>query len=137
MDQPIRPIFDPRQMPARGTDGFVHHPDLDDRWDHPLLGEEYMDTLMLAEAGFAWDWCDMEHDVSDEEFEAMCSDCDCSDWAPPDRSADGWRLVAIYDTEDGPRAFYIRPIEGDEQAELVAKERAQLAELTSQRERRR
>ena len=65
-------------MPARDSEGFVYHPDLPDRWEHPLLGEEYMDTLKLAEAGFAWDWCDMDGDVPDEEFEAMSDACDCT-----------------------------------------------------------
>jgi len=136
MDTPVRPIFDPRFMPARNSEGFVHHPDLDDRWGHPLLGEEYMDTLKLAEAGFAWDWCDMDGDVPDEELEAMSDACDCTGWTPPDRSADSWQLVAIYDTEDGPRAFYIRPISGDQQAGHIAKERKAMTDLADQRKRR-
>lgn len=135
MDQPIRSIFDQSAMPSRNAEGFVFHPDLDDRWHHPVLGEEFMDTLKLAEAGFAWTWRDMEDDVSEEDFVAACDACDCTSWTPPDLSKDGWKLVAIYDTEDGPRAFYVRPIEGDEKASHVEREREDLAKVAKNHKR--
>lgn len=130
MDQPIRKLFDPVAMPARDDQGFATHPDmLDDRWQHPVLGDEYMNTLALAEAGFAWTFHYMSSDVDAEAMDRYGEDCDCNPWSPPDRSADGWVIASIYDHEDGAIAVYVRPIEGDEQDQLIAAEQAEMRRL--------
>lgn len=130
MDQPIRKLFDPALMPTRDAQGFASHPDMDyDRWEHPVLGGEYFDTLALALAGYAWSHRNMDAHVDGAGMDQYFEECDCSSWNPPDRTAEGWHIASIYDTEDGPVAFYVRAIDGDEQDQLIAAEQAEMRRL--------
>jgi hypothetical protein len=124
-------LFDPARMPARDDEGKAWHPDFDDRWEHPVFGEEYVCTLKLAQAGFAFAFHHM--DPNDADFDRACENSDFSMWTPRDMSAEGWWIVGIGDTEDGPCAWYVRPVEGEAQAALIAREREALDKLQDPR----
>lgn len=127
-------LFHPARLPARDESGFTIHPDLDDpRWERPILGEEYVCTLKLAQAGF-------EMTERDAELEDPSRDSDnassCAAWTPPDLTSESFRLVCIAETEDGITAWYVRPVSGAVQAALIAKERQALDDLQNPRSRR-
>ncbi|GAA5785096.1 hypothetical protein YWS52_14160 [Chitiniphilus shinanonensis] len=85
-------------------------------WTHPLYPEFEEDITtealaqILADAGvhrihvFAMD-CDVE-----QEHPAMqaylAGDIDCTTWEPTTPAGDGWFLLSIHDTEDGPVAVF-------------------------------
>lgn len=129
-------LFDPARMPERDAYGHAYHPDFDtERWTHPMFGEEHVCPLKLAQAGFAFThrFCEPGDGDYPEDFDL--DGADCSKWDPPDLSAEGWIMVGVGDTENGFCAWYVRPVTGDEQAALIAKERAALDELKDGRSR--
>lgn len=113
MDLPIRKLFDPAVMPARDEDGMCCHPDLlGDRWNRDD-NEEAFDPAKFHAAGFEFTYVEFEFDAPEPLLESWFEDGsgDCSAWQPstPDEGA-GWMLTGIWDTEDGPIAFYVREI---------------------------
>jgi hypothetical protein len=67
---------------------------------------------VAAENGFDIQWVEMEDVLPEDDplyidyFEKGASDV-VRRWVPP--TIDGWRLVGLFDTEDGPTAIYIKP----------------------------
>jgi hypothetical protein len=98
--------FDPARMPPRNQDGSVFHPDMDGIGD-----EEFPMQPQLRAIG--WDCTALslvDDDAADparrEQYHDE-SEGNFSFWTPlpPDPS---WSLAAMYDTEDGPVALYVR-----------------------------
>lgn len=90
------------------------HPGLDELMedgseDHD---ERYIDGAKVGAAGYKHAYSYMTDDVEDEHpawiayFEA--GEPSCALWEPALPDGDGWRVVAIYDTEDGPAAMFVR-----------------------------
>lgn len=111
-------LFSPARMPLRDANGFASHPDLDDpRWrEHPVLGDEYLDTTALEAAGFEHASVEMEYDTVDDDparIRYFSGDsADVHDWEPSVPPGAGWVRVSIHDTEDGPMALYVRRVKG-------------------------
>ncbi|MGC1549865.1 MAG: hypothetical protein WA777_15190 [Rhodanobacter sp.] len=108
-------LFDPARLPARDKNGFTYHPDLDgDRWQLDAM-EEYLDVAKFRAAGFETASIDFEFDATSELVDSWIEsgEPDCSAWNPSTPKGDGWLLIAIYDTEDGPIALYVRACEAD------------------------
>lgn len=105
--------FDPSRMPERDSDGWQWHPDLDDpHWQHPEL-EEYLNPEAFTAAGLETTQVTMEGDVSEDHsaYQAWINDgSDFSMWEPSKPAGKGWRLIAIYDSENSPVALYVREI---------------------------
>jgi len=93
-------------------------------WCHPhYLGEpewEDMEYIPLdkykayiAARGIETTFTTMEGD-NDEEFERYCEtgDADCSRWTPTPPAGDGWFMLSIHDTEDGPVCVWGRKVQG-------------------------
>lgn len=96
-------MFEPERLPPRGEDGYVLHPDV------PDLEDESWAALKEACAKLGWD-ADYVH--GDEIVDKDTGDYDAREWQPEPpagRSNRPWTLVAIYDTEDGPCAMFVRP----------------------------
>lgn len=58
-----------------------------------------------------------ESDASHEQQERYDegNSPDCSYWTPSRPEGEGWLLAAIYDTEDGPVALYVRSADGGQE----------------------
>lgn len=103
-------LFDPARMPARDEDGYVWHPDLDERFQHDEW-EEYVDRAKFTAAGFELASVEFEYDADDAMLDRYYeNDEHVPEWQPSFPEGDGWQLIAIYDSEDGPQAMFVRPI---------------------------
>ncbi len=102
------PITEPAPV-TRDDQGFWFHPDL------PLYEEgEQPDetwTAFCARTGIESRIRLAEDDLDDDVLERICSEGDCSEWEPTPPEGDGWYLIAINDTDDGPIAGWARPRE--------------------------
>ena len=113
-------LFRADRMPERDEHGFVAHPDIDifvhDGHDnlHDPQDEGYLNKSWMDQCGFNVMAVSLEGDV-DEDHPAYKEYSDnggvnISSWHPV---RDGWMLVAIHDTDDGPQALFIQPVPGD------------------------
>ena len=98
-------MFDPEKLPPPDEMGFFFHPD--------IPGEDEDDDVhtMCLELGFDAKAVAMEDDAPaliDEWFEAEDMTAPAR-WTPTPPKGDGWKLVAKYDTEDGPAAMFVTP----------------------------
>jgi len=91
----------------RDNQGMWLHPAFP--WDDCKEGEDV--SLHAKKWGYESKFVWMEYDASDEINERYCesNDPDCSYWTPTTPVGYGWILGAIYDTEDGPCALYLKP----------------------------
>ncbi|RLK45973.1 hypothetical protein [Cupriavidus plantarum] len=88
---------------ALDAEGHLIHPAL------PGIDESVRMDLLLHAFGLETWFVDMEHDDPTGFDRYMESNsANCSYWTPSRPDGDGWVLVAIYDTEDGPTAMYVR-----------------------------
>jgi hypothetical protein len=79
-------------------------------------GEEgYISDRLLNAFGFESEMVLMEDDLDREDpfsvayFEG--GEADITDWNPSAPQGDGWKLVGKWDSEDGPVALFVRPIQ--------------------------
>lgn len=97
--------FDAARLPARDEDGHVQHPDMDGiGWDEFNMGPQ------LRALGWQSTTVCFESDA-DDATQARYDEGnspDCSYWTPTPPKGTGWLLAAIYDTEDGPVALFVR-----------------------------
>ena len=103
--------FAAARLPARDENGHVQHPDMDGiGWDEFDMGPQlraigWYSTTVCFES-------DATHDQRERYDEGNSPDC--SYWTPSRPAGEGWLLAAIYDTEDGPVALYVRGADGVE-----------------------
>lgn len=95
-------LLTPREN-ARDAEGHLIHPAL------PDIDEDVQLDLLLSAFGLETCFVDMEHD-DPASFDRYIdsNSADCRYWIPSRPHGDGWVLVEIYDTEDGPTAMYVR-----------------------------
>ncbi|WP_313237835.1 hypothetical protein [Delftia acidovorans] len=107
------------------------HPVLDDRWkarmldgraierdemglgDHPelpLLDEGMMPRSFFAALGLELAHTSAEDQLDGDVLGAMSEAVNWTDWLPTPPHGDGWKLVSIFDTEDGPVAWWLREL---------------------------
>jgi len=107
------------------------HPVLDDRWkarmldgraperdemglgDHPEL--PWLDEGMMPRSFFAALGLELAHTMAEDQLdadalEAMSEAVNWTDWQPSSPQGDGWKLVSIFDTEEGPVAWWLREL---------------------------
>lgn len=104
--------FDAACLPARDENGHVQHPDMDGiGWDEFNMGPQ------LRALGWHSTTICFESDASHEQQERYDegNSPDCSYWTPSRPEGEGWLLAAIYDTEDGPVALYVRSADGGQE----------------------
>jgi hypothetical protein len=88
----------------RDEAGFWYHPDIpefeegQEREYRAWLAEQLLETRFM--------FLEYEHPAYVRYFEE--GDPDCSDWNPQPPDGEGWWLLAIGDTEDGPVATWAR-----------------------------
>ena len=105
--------FDPMRLPEPDSLGFFMHPD--------VPGEEEDDDVaaMLREIGFEFSTVFFGIDADETDADAWFDDDLTTDemkaimvrWNPTNPPGDGWILVSKCDTESGPLALFVRPIQ--------------------------
>lgn len=99
-------MFERNKLPQPDEMGFFFHPD--------IPGEEESDNVeaLCKELGF--DAAVVAMDDDNEQLSSAWQDGDLMaaiNWVPTPPKGDGWILVAKADTEDGPCAMFVRPVE--------------------------
>lgn len=105
---PWRGLYNPARMPKLdGVGDYVAaHPDLPE-W--PEDDERSIAPLIRAQ-GFEWDAVSGDYGtdyMSVDEFDTCAW---LAAWKPEPPAGEGWRLVLVHDTEDGPVAVFVRPL---------------------------
>ncbi|MGO4154371.1 hypothetical protein [Cupriavidus sp. YAF13] len=95
----------------RDENGFTSNPAL------PAFDEGTRHDLILQALGLESAFVAMDSDCEDEAVthryfgdEFTEGECDCTAWTPTRPEGDGWVLLEVYDTEDGPAAMFARRI---------------------------
>lgn len=104
-------MFEPTRLPPPDEDGYFAHPDI------PGV-EESDDVLALCrDLGYAGRVVDFEYDAGEDLIDDYYEREDVTAmarWTPTPPAGDGWLLVAKFDTEGGPCAFFVRPLTDDD-----------------------
>ena len=105
---PWRGLYDPAKMPKLDGVNLYHaaHPDLPS-WPKDEDEERGVGPLVKAQ-GFALEAVFGEYPDDDGEEVDYCAWL--ASWTPDAPTGADWRLVCIQDTEEGPAAFYVRPL---------------------------
>ena len=98
-----RAILTPRAI-VRDEDGMLSHPAV------PYLDEDVNYETFFDSFGIEAAFIHMENDVDGDTYDQYfaSNSANCSFWTPTTPAGDGWLLLEIYDTEDGPVALYVR-----------------------------
>lgn len=99
-------LFEASRLTPREEDGTSFHPDMPD-------GPEETDmTPYFTAMGFELSHVTMEDQITDEDMERYSENPDIgfSFWNPKPPSGEGWLLAGIWDSEEGPHAWYVRPL---------------------------
>ena len=111
LDYPWRDrLLDGREL-VRDQQGFAEHPEL------PLLDEGMKPRAFFAALGVEMKHTMADDDLSMDEYDAMSDAENWSAWMPRPPIGDAWNLVAIFDTEDGPAAWWARTQKESREAE--------------------
>ncbi|MBN3853799.1 restriction alleviation protein, Lar family [Paraburkholderia sp. Ac-20340] len=95
-------LLTPREI-VRDDQGFLTHPNF------PICDEGTRADKFLEAFGIEPRFRSMENDLPDLHERWCEGDVDnCSEWTPTAPEGDGWLLLEIYDTEDGPYALFGR-----------------------------
>ena len=107
-------LLTPREI-QRDEDGWLDHPAL------PVCDENVRFDELLSAFGLETYFRAMDGDVSPEEYDRYYDEQrGCSGWTPTQPDGDGWRLLVIYDTEDGPYAMFARAKQAEPQKRRAA-----------------
>uniref|UniRef100_UPI002FDEEB7C hypothetical protein n=1 Tax=Delftia acidovorans TaxID=80866 RepID=UPI002FDEEB7C len=110
--QPVAPVLDDRwktrmldgRAPERDEMGLGNHPEL------PFLDEGMMPRSFFAALGLELAHTSAEDQLDGDVLGAMSEAVNWSRWMPAAPQGDGWKLVSIFDTEDGPVAWWLREL---------------------------
>lgn len=104
---PWRGLYSPEALPARDAEyGSTCHPDLpfwpDDREEsiEPLVNDQGFEIVAVT-----GEFSEAAMETGDERYWA-----EMAEWNPEPPAGDGWRLAWLGDTEDGPAAWFVRPV---------------------------
>lgn len=92
------------RAPERDEMGFGNHPEL------PSLDEGMMPRSFFAALGLELTHTSAEDQLDGDVLGAMSEAVNWTDWLPTPPHGDGWKLVSIFDTEDGPVAWWLREL---------------------------
>lgn len=113
-------LLAPREI-ARDKDGWLIHPAFP-ACDEDVRADKFLDAFGIESSFVAMDG-DADQTIVDRYFEE--GDANCADWTPTPPEGDGWMLLEIYDTEDGPYALFGRRKVEETNRERRARENAE------------
>ncbi|WP_230942713.1 hypothetical protein [Burkholderia cepacia] len=121
-------ILTPREI-LRDQDGMLSHPAV------PYLDEDVNYETFFAAFGIESAFVHMENDVDCDTYDQYfaSNSANCSFWTPSAPSGDGWLLLEIYDTEDGPVALYVREKKRESMRERLKRKDAEQCALFQSR----
>ncbi|AYQ38297.1 MULTISPECIES: hypothetical protein [Burkholderia cepacia complex] len=98
-----RAILTPREI-VRDQHGMLSHPEI------PYLDEDVNYQTFFAAFGIESAFVCMETDIDGDAYDRYVesNDPSVSFWTPSAPDGEGWLLLEIYDTDDGPVALYVR-----------------------------
>lgn len=94
-------LLAPREI-VRDKDGYLVHP------EYPLCDEGTRPDKFLEAFGIESSFVGMEHDASEALYAEYLKGFDVNAWTPTPPAGDGWLLLELYDTENGPCALFAR-----------------------------
>lgn len=100
--------------------GNWYHPDIpvfygsDESTDESPKWEDWLKTQGLEQSKCMLEWEDESHPVYQSYFEADDPDPNFAAWGPEPPKGEGWFVLAICDTEDGPCAWFVRRKDSNE-----------------------
>lgn len=102
---------------VRDSDGWFSHPQYlsEPEWEDIEFIERMDFDRYCAERGIETTITSMESDdleMLDQYVEL--GQCDCRDWEPSQPDGDGWFVLSIHDTEDGPVCVWGRRLEQEQ-----------------------
>lgn len=85
---------------------------------HPALPEDFLDEgtsidgwhHWLNNLGIQYQWDSMENDADESVWEAYYRDSSLSHWTPGTPEGNGWFLLTLHDTENGPVCLWGRKV---------------------------
>lgn len=103
-------MFDPEKLPPPDESGYFIHPD--------IPGEEESDDVraLCRDLGYDVAVVEFEYDAGDplhHDYYEREDETAVGRWTPTPPAGDGWTLVAKYDADGGPCAFFVRPLTVD------------------------
>ncbi|UTV56390.1 hypothetical protein [Burkholderia arboris] len=112
-----RTILTPREI-VRDQYGMLSHPAI------PYLDEDVNYQTFFDAFGIESAFVCMETDIDCDAYDRYVesNDPNCSFWTPSAPTGDGWLLLEIYDTEDGPVALYVREKKRESMRERLKRE---------------
>jgi hypothetical protein len=96
-------LLAPREI-VRDEDGWLVHP------DYPICDEDVRADKFLEAFGIESSFVAMDGDADQAFVDRYFEDdeSNCTPWTPTPPEGDGWVLLEIYPTEDGPYALFAR-----------------------------
>lgn len=114
------------RAPERDEMGFGNHPEL------PSLDEGMMPRSFFAALGLELAHTRAEDQLDGDALEAMSEAVNWTGWTPTPPPGDGWKLVSIFDTEDGPAAWWLRELpEAEDGTTTIRNLQAEVEKLTA------
>lgn len=95
-------LFSADRQPPPDEEGFFTHPDFNAIFRHD---EPSQDEVVKRLALFGWE---ADYVSGDDLLDEKALDYDVRGWKPEPPAGDGWRLISVFDTEDGPYALFVR-----------------------------
>ncbi|MDX4955914.1 hypothetical protein [Delftia acidovorans] len=114
------------RAPERDEMGLGDHPEL------PRLDEGMMPRSFFAALGLELTHSMAEDQLDGDALEAMSEAVNWTGWTPTPPPGDGWKLVSIFDTEDGPAAWWLRELpEAEDGTTTIRNLQAEVEKLTA------
>jgi hypothetical protein len=113
-------LLAPREI-VRDEDGWLAHPDYP-ICDEDVRADKFLDAFGIESSFVAMDG-DADQAFVDRYFED--DESNCTPWTPTPPEGEGWMLLEIYDTEDGPYAMFARRKVEETNRQRRARENAQ------------
>lgn len=104
-------LFDAARLPSRDENGYVYHPDWNLIFDGVGIDDEgEVAAEYIRSLGYEFKNVDFADDATEELVDAYYfqDSVNISAWEPSGLNGNGWMLLGIYDSEDGPVACYVR-----------------------------